>query len=194
MGRTESTKAANQGLAQSQQDQEQAKKSFAATNKSLTDYSSGLDNFMKFGRATYDKNGEFMRDQNTIATSAAAAGSDKIAGDTALNAMRTGENTANAAPALAESTRAASRDLTTQLAGVDATRLQNLTNLNQFGVQASALPAQVQEGLYGTSTGGSGSQLSAAANAAKTPGFWDTFAPALAGSASTVAKGFTPNG
>jgi hypothetical protein len=56
------------------------------------------------------------------------------------------------------------------------------------------LPAEVQSGLYGTGTGGAGSQLSSAANAAKTPGFWDTFAPALAQGAGAAAGGFARRG
>jgi hypothetical protein len=189
-GRSESKQVVNQGTAQSAQDQQAAQSSLAAANKSITGYNQNLDDFMKFGRRTYSPTGEFMRDANTLATTTAAAGSNKIAGDTALNAMRTGENTANAAPALAESTRSASRDLTSQLAGADTTRLQDLTNINQFGVQASALPAQVQASLYGTGTSGSGSQLSTAGDAAKTPGFFDTFLPALVGGAATAAGGY----
>src|ERR1700732_1536 len=143
-GRTESTAVANQGMAQSAQNQKNAQSSLAAANKSIAGYNSSLDDFMKFGRRTYGAGGEFMKDQNAIATTTAAAGANKIAGDAAVNAMRTGENTANAPPALAESTRAASRDLTNQLATAEGNRLQQLTNVNQFGVQASALPAQGQ--------------------------------------------------
>ena len=194
MGRSESKQVVNQGTSQSAEDQANANAAFQAANKSLGDYSTQLNKFMTFGRQTYGTNGEFMKDQNAIATTAAAAGANATKGDMALNAMRTGENTASYAPALAESQRERQQDLTGQLANADATRLQNLTNINQFGVQASALPAQVQSGLYGTGTSGSTGQLSAAGGAARTPGFWDTFAPALAGAAGSVGKGFTPHG
>jgi hypothetical protein len=194
MGRSESKKAAAQSSEQSAQDQQNAQGALAATNKNLNDYSSGLNKFMTFGRQTYGQNGEFMKDQNAIATQAAGAGSNAVKGDLALNAVRTGENTAGYAPAVAEDRRARQRDLTGQLAGADATRLQNLTNINQFGVQASALPAQVQAGLYGTGTSGAVGQGSNQASAAKTPGFWDSFLPAVVGAAGTVAKGFTPHG
>lgn len=190
MGRSEAKKVVAQGTTQSAQDQANAQASLAATNKSLSDYSSGLKGFLRFGRQTYGAGGEFQRDQNTIANTTAAAGANKVGGDLALNAMRTGENTSNYAPTLAESQRAASRDLTGQLATADATRLQNLTNINQFGVQASALPASVQAGLYGTATGGAGSQLSSASSAAQTKGFWDEFAPALAQGGGAAADGY----
>jgi hypothetical protein len=186
VGRTQQKQVAQQGMAQSAQDQQNAQGALAATNKSLQDYSGNLNNFMQFGRQTYGKNGEFMRDQNTIANTTAAAGSNAISGNLALNAMRTGENTANYAPTAAESTRGASRDLTSQLAGADATRLQNLTNVNQYGVQASALPAQVQAGLYGSSTGAAAGNLGPAASTANQPGYLDELTQQLIGGGATV--------
>lgn len=189
MGRTESTKVANQGMQQSAQDQANAQAALTQTNSNLKKYSDNLDNFMKFGRDTYGAGGEYMKDQNTLANTTAAAGTTNLAGNLALNRLRTGENTAGYAGTVAESGRQSQRDLTDRLAGADATRLQNLTGINQFGVQASGLPAEVQASLYGTSTGGSGNQLSSASSAAKTPGFWDTFAPALAGAAGQAAAG-----
>ena len=194
MGRTESTEVANQGMAQSSEDQANAQQALSSTQSSVNNYSNQLNNFLRFGRQTYGANGEYMRDQNTLATGTAKAGSDQIAGNLALNAMRTGENTSGYAGTIAASRNQAEQNLTQQLAGADANRLQQLTAVNQYGVQASALPAEINSSLYGTSTGGSGNQLSSAANAAKTPGFWDTFAPALAGAAGQVASGFTPQG
>ena len=192
--RGQSKAVANQGMQQSAQDQANAEAALSATQGALGTYQKNLNNFMNFGRKTYGAGGEFARDQNTIANTTAAAGSNRIGGDLALNAMRTGENTGNYANALAESKRAASRDMTAQLASADAERLAKLTGVEQYGVQASALPADVQASLYGTSTSGSGSQLGTAANAAKTPGFWDTFAGDIVGAGATVGKGFTPHG
>lgn len=186
MGRSESRQAAQQASAQSAQDQANAQAALTAANKGLQDYSNNLNSFMKFGRQTYGTNGEYMKDQNAIATTAAGAGSNAVKGDLATNALRTGENTAGYGTAVAESERQNQRDLTSTLANADATRLQNLTNINQFGVQASALPAQVQAGLYGTGTSGSTGQGANQANAAKTPGFWDTFLPAVVGAAGQV--------
>lgn len=192
MGRSESKQVVNQGTAQSAQDQKNAQVALADTNKSVTDYKKDLDSFMKFGRQTYGAGGEYQRDQNTIANTTAAAGQTNLTGNLALNAMRTGENTAGYAGTAEESQRQSSRDLTNQLATADTTRLGQLTNLEQFGVQASSLPASVQSGLYGTSVGGSGNQLNAAGGAARTPGFWDTLAPALVQGAATVGAAACP--
>jgi hypothetical protein len=181
-------------MAQSSQDHANAQSALASANKSLAKHSSTLDSFMNFGRKTYGEGGDFAKTQNTLANTTAAAGTSGVAGNLALNAMRTGENTANYAPTVAESARTSSRDLTNRLAGADADRLSRLTAINQYGVQASALPAEVQAGLYGTATGGAGSQLSTAADAAKTPGFWDQFLPAIAGGAGAAAAGFRGGG
>jgi hypothetical protein len=189
MGRSESKKVVNQGTAQSAQDQANAQASLAATNKSLGDYSTGLKSFLNFGRQTYGAGGEYQRDQNTIANTTAAAGQTNLTGNLALNSMRTGENTSGYAGTAAESQRQSSKDLTNQLATADTNRLGQLTNLEQFGVQASALPASVQAGLYGTGTSGAVGNLGPASSAAQTKGFWDEFAPALAQGAGTAIGG-----
>ena len=194
MGRTESKQVSQQGMAQSSQDHANAQAALASANKSLAKHSSTLDSFMNFGRKTYGTGGDFMKTQNTLANTTAAAGTSGVAGNLALDRMRTGENTANFAPTVTESARQSSRDLTSTLAGADADRLSRLTAINQFGVQSSALPAEVQAGLYGTATSGAGSQLSTAAGAAKTPGFWDQFLPAIAGGAGAAAAGFRGGG
>ena len=194
MGRTESKQVSQQGMAQGSQDHANAQAALASANKSLAKHSSTLDSFMTFGRKTYGEGGDFAKTQNTLANTTAAVGTSGVAGNLALNAMRTGENTANYAPTVAESARQSSRDLTDRLAGADADRLSRLTAINQYGVQASALPAEVQASLYGTATGGAGSQLSTAADAAKTPGFWDQFLPAIAGGAGAAAAGFRGGG
>ena len=193
IGRSEAKAVTKQGQAQSAQDQANAQTALAATNKSLGDYSSNLNNFLKFGRGTYGEGGTYQRDMNTLANTTAAAGQTNLGGNLALNAMRTGENTSGVAGTMAESQRQSSRDLTQQLAGADADRLKQLTGVEQFGVQASALPASVQAGLYGTGVSGSGNQLSTAGNTAKMPGFWDSMGPALVGAAGSAAGGFLAN-
>jgi len=183
---------ANQQMQQSAQDQAAATSALSSTNADLASYTKNLNNFMKFGRDTYGTNGEFMRDQNTLANTTAAAGGNAIKGNLALNAMRTGENTSGYAGTVKEAQQENEQNLTNELASADSQRLANLTNLEQFGVQASALPAQIQQGIYGSSIGGATGAGGNAANAAKTPGFWDTFLPAVVGAAGTAAAGFCP--
>jgi hypothetical protein len=196
--RSTSGKIANQSIANSQQDQANATTALSGTNSALSKYSTNLDNFMKFGRSTYGANGEFMKDQNTLANTTAAAGETNLKGNLALNALKTGANTAGYADTAAESERQGEEAVTSQLAGADASRLAQLTAVNQYGVQASALPAEVQAGLYGTSVGASNSALGVASSAsAADPSFADTLPgdlTAAIGAAGQVAKGFTPHG
>lgn len=173
--RSTSSKIANQGIANSQQDQGNATTALGATNTALSKYSSNLDSFMKFGRSTYGANGEFMKDQNTLANTTAAAGETNLKGNLALNALKTGANTAGYADTAAESQREGEKAVTDQLATADSSRLSQLTAVNQYGVQASALPAEVSAGLYGTSLSGSNAALGGAGSAsASAPSFADT--------------------
>lgn len=188
MGRSESKQISKESEANAQLDQSNAQGALASTNKSLQDYSSNLKNFMDFGRSTYGANGEFMKDQNVLGTTTAAAGSNAIKGSLALNAMRTGANPAGYAGTVAQSQRDADKDLTSQLAGADASRLDKLTAINQYGVQASSLPASIQAGLYGTSLGGGNSAMGTAASASEaSPGFFDVFGKDLAAGAGAAA-------
>jgi hypothetical protein len=186
MGRSESKAAAKQSSEQSAQDQANAQGALAATNKGLQDYSTGLNKFMSFGRKTYGaerrvhERSKRHRDDCGGRWLECAEGRSGNCNRFAPEKIRLGY-----ASTVAEDRRARQRDLTGDLAGADATRLQNLTNINQFGVQASALPSQVQAGLYGTGASASVGQGGNQASAAKTPGFWDTFLPALVGGASS---------
>lgn len=195
--RSKSGQIANQSTTNSQADQNNAQNELGAVSNSLSDYTSKLNNFMKFGRSTYGANGEFMKDENTLANTTAAAGTTNIKGNLALNALRTGANTAGYADTAAESQRQGEEAVTSQLANADASRLQQLTNINEYGVQASALPAEVNASLYGTSVGASNNALGVATSASSAdPSFADTLPgdlTAAIGAAGQVGAGFTPN-
>jgi hypothetical protein len=190
LDRGQSKQVANQGMTQSGQDQANATGALASTNAALQNYNTGLNRFMQFGRQTYGSNGTFMRDANTLANTTAAAGSKGIGAKLALNAMRTGDNTANYANVAAESQRQADRDLTSQLATADQSRLAQLTAINQYGVDASKFPATVQAQLYGTSTGGASSNLGPAASAAGQPSLGQSIAGNIIGAVGTAAGGY----
>lgn len=190
MGRTESKQVSQQGQAQSAQDQANAQKSLADTNASLGDYKANLGRFMNFGRQTYGEGGDYQKTQNTLANTAAGAGHTALEGDLAMRSMRTGENTSGYATAAGEDSRARQRDVVNEMAQSNADRLKNLSSVEQYGVDASKVPAEIQASLYGTGTSGANGALSNAANAAKTPSLWDTLGPALIQAGGSVAGGF----
>ncbi len=189
MGRTESKQAFQQSSAQSAENQANSRAALGSTNEAVGDYTKRANRFTDFGRRVYGAGGEYARTQNTLGTTAAAAGNKAMEGNLAMRALRTGENTGGYASALGEEQREASRDLTKTLAGADADRLNKLTAIEQQGVEAAKFPAGVYGSLYGTSVGGANNAMGNATSAAKTPGFWDVFAPALAGAAGTAAAG-----
>lgn len=194
MGRSESSKTNAQSLANSKQDQANAQSALSSTNRNLGQYNEQLQRAIALGRGAYAPGGDYMQANNAINTAKAGAAANKLQGDMATHAMQTGENTAGYAPALAEEERAGQRDTAEAMAQAEADRIQKQLSNEYFGVGAAGLPAQVQAGLYGTSISGATGQMGAAAESARTPGFWDTFLPALAGAGGQVAAGFTPKG
>jgi len=171
-------------------DQSNAQQSFANANNSVSNFSKSLRDYMQGANQTYGEGGDYMKDQNTLANTTAAAGSNAVGTDLAMNRMRTGENTAGYGTTLAESRRTASRDLTNQLATADAARLDKLNQTKQFGVDASKFPAQVQEAMYGTSLNGANSSLGTAEQAAAAnTGFGDMLANGVMQLGTGFARG-----
>jgi hypothetical protein len=188
--RGDSKKVVNQGTAQSAQDQANAQTALSNTNAELGTFKKNLGDFMTFGRKTYGEGGDFAKTQNTIANTTAAAGNRAVEGDLLMHAMRTGANTSGYAPAVAEDRRQAARDMTSQLATADASRLGALSHIEETGLDASKFPAQVQASLYAPAVSGAGSNLGVAGDAARTPSFWDQFSNSLISAGGQVAAGF----
>ena len=184
MGRSESKQVTQQSLDTSRNFQNQANQSFAATQGAIGDYQNRLNNFL--ARNPYTPGGEFQRNQTLINASTADAGNAAMKNTLDLAAQRSGENTAGFANNVAEAQRQTSRDVADQMAKADQARIDKETGIQQFGVQASALPADMQAKLYGTGAGESVGALNPAASAARTPGFWDEFGDAFA---SSLGKG-----
>ena len=188
--RGQSKQVANQGMQQSTQNQGNAQKQLADTAAGVSQFNKNLQSFLRYGRRTYGPNGEFMRNTNAQATEVAAGGSNALQGDLALNATRTGANTAGYAATEAEARRQGQRDLTGSLITADSERLKNLTAIEQQGLDESKFPAQVSASLYGPSVGGASSELGVAGDAAKTPSTWDAVTGDIIGAGADVAKGF----
>lgn len=189
MGRSESTAVANQGMAQSATNQANATTALGQTNDAVSKYNKQLQDYLNFGNQEFSPNGEMMRTSNTLANTNAQAGARATEGDLALNRLRTGANTANFAPTVAAGRRQGSLDQTNFMAQQNAARIAALAKVQETGLSASQFPAQAYGNIYGTSVGGAASNLSPAASASQVPGFWDTFAPALAAGAGTAIAG-----
>ncbi|HEV7523013.1 MAG TPA: hypothetical protein VGP89_18065 [Candidatus Angelobacter sp.] len=192
MSRGDSKKVVNAGLANSATDQANASSAFAGTNKAVGDYSNRLNTFINAN--PYKAGGEFAQDQSQIAASAADTSSSAIKDKLARDAQTSGENTGGYANNVAEAQRQATRDQATHMAGADATRISAKSAYDKAGLDASALPADLQARLYGTSIQGRNGALGTAGDSAKQPSFLDSLMPALIGAGAQVGAGFTPHG
>lgn len=190
--RAQSKAVANQGMAQSAQNQQQGSESFSAGMSGVQDLQNQAQQFRR--QNPYRIGGQFQRDQSQINADTSSAGTNSLNDAMKLNAVRTGQNEASYAPALAEAQRSASRDLATSEAKADQQRIASDVAYRQAAVGMSGLAPDLASRLYGTATGGASSNLNPAASAAKTPGFMDTLVPALISGGAEVGKGFTPGG
>ena len=195
MGRSESKQAFNDSQAAQQQTAAQAQQALDSTNTAMGDYKNKLNDLMNFGRSTYAPGGEYDRENTLLGTSVSSGGAESSADQLNDYDKRTGNmNAAQMGAAAEEIARGNRRGLTDFLAGAAQDRMNKQTALEQYGVQASALPADVYSRIYGPATGGRSSALGNETNAAQTPSFWDTFLPALVSGGAQVAAGFTPRG
>lgn len=193
MSRDQQKKVTNAGLANSAADQANAAASFAGTNKALGDYSNRLNEFIAAN--PYKAGGEFAQDQSQIAASAADTSSNAIRDKLARDAITSGENTGGYANNVAEAQRQATRDQATHMAGADASRIGAKSAYDKAGLDASALPADLQARLYGTSISGANGALGVAGDSAKTPSFLDRLGGSFADAfGKTLATGTGGNG
>lgn len=188
MGRSESKQVVNAGLANSATDQANASAAYTGTNAAIGDYKNRLNTFINAN--PYKAGGEFAQDQNQISASAADTGANAVRDNIERSDMISGENTGGHANTVAEAQRQATRDQATQMAQSDSTRIAGKSAYDKAGLDASALPADLQARLYGTAIGGANSALNTAGDAAKTPSGWDLFGPAIISGAAGVGAGF----
>lgn len=191
-GRSESKQVVNAGLANSATDQANASKAYTGANSEIGDYKNRLNTFINAN--PYKAGGEFAQDQSQISAAAADTGASAIQDKLARDAETSGENTGGYANNVAEAQRQATRDQATEMAQADSTRIAGKSAYDKAGLDASALPADLQARLYGTSIGGANGALDTAGGAAKTPSGWDVFGPAIIGGAASVGAGFAGKG
>ena len=152
----------------------------------------------RYGRSIWDTfrpGGEFQQNLTALATSANSGGKNSYNDYLGNVATRTGSGTTpQMVAASEEATRQGKRDVATQLEQNEMQREAALEHglETQEGMYA-AIPGQYGS-EYSTAIGGATGAGGNAAQAAKTPGFWDTFLPALVGGAGTAAGGYFTGG
>lgn len=193
MGRSESKDAYNTSKQMAQQNQANAQTALADENKAITNYDNSINNFDNFTHSEFDPGGEFDKAETNLATSVTAGGKNSLEDYFSDIGTRTGTGTTpQMIAASEEAARQGERDTGNFLNQATLARIGALGHGEETVLQAKGAIPGMYAGQYATSLGGANSAMGTATEAAKTPGFWDTFLPALAGGASQVAFGFTP--
>lgn len=195
MGRSESKQVTQQQMQQSAQDQANAQAALSGENSAIGNLEKSIGQYGSSIWNTFRPGGEFSKNMTTLATSANSGGQNSYQDYLNNMATRTGSgSTPQMVAASEEANRQGRRDVANTLASDENARIAALENglETQEGMLAQ-IPG-MYGGEYSSSIGGAGAAGGNAANAAKTPGFWDTFLPALVGGAGTAAGGYFTGG
>ena len=189
MSRGQSGQAFDTAQGQESTDQGESQESFSGANAAIENYQNSLSKFVSSN--PYTSGGEYDRTILPALSQTEQAGASSVRGALQSNAARTGENAAGSAASAASAEEQSTRDLATEEAGAEQTRISDEAGYNQQGVQMASEPISAEEGLFGTSTSGANSAEGNATNAAKTPSFWDTLGDSFA---SGLGKGLGGGG
>ncbi|HEV2962486.1 MAG TPA: hypothetical protein VG649_11715 [Candidatus Angelobacter sp.] len=195
MGRSESKDAYNTSKQMAQQNQANAQASLGSENKAITDFSNSIDDYKNFINSEFEPGGQFDTTENNLATSVTAGGKNSLQDYFSDVGSRTGTGTTpQMVAATEEASRQGQRDTANFLNQALLARIGALGHGQETVMQARGQIPGFYGNQYATSLGGATSAMGNATNAARMPGFWDTFAPALAEGAAKVGAGFTPHG
>lgn len=191
MGRSESKQAFQDSQANQKQNQANALAALGGENQAIGDFQKSIGNYGNFIWDTFRPGGEFMQDATTAATSANSGGNNAYQDFLSNTATRTGSGTTpQMVAASEEATRQGKRDVAKSLLTADQARIAGLGSGLQTVMEEEGRIPGIYGSQYSTSLGGANAALSDETNAARTPGFWDTFLPAVVGAAGTAAGGF----
>jgi hypothetical protein len=168
-----------------------AQNSYNQTQGDITNYQDQLGKFAAGN--PYGEGGEYQTSQNKIAANTSDAAALAAGQAMQSSAVRTGQNAGGAIAATEAGAQANERNLSTQEAQQNASRIASEAGYNKNVLSATATPAQLESGLVGTESKGAEGDLGVQQDASKTPGFWDTlgdsFAASLGNSGGKVAGG-----
>ena len=191
MGRSESKQVTQQQMQQSAQNQANAQTALGGENQAIGDFRKSINDFGNWNWNEFQPGGEFIKDATTLATSANSGGKNSFEDYMSGLATRTGSGTTpQMISAAEENDREGRRKLQDKLLAADQQRIAALGHGLETVMGAEGSIPGMYGSQYSASLGGAGSAGANAANAARTPGFWDSFLPALAGGAGAAAGGY----
>jgi len=189
MGRSENKQATADARAAQQESAAQSRQALSDTEKNVALYQQRVNDYL--AADPYKQGGQYGQTFGNLFAANAAGGQGATEDYFRNLGTRTGEGTtAQMVSAAEEASRAGRRDEALNEAKAEENRFDKENAYQQYGVQASQLPADVYSRIYGTATGGRDAALGSQVQAASQPGFWDQMAGSLISGAATVGAGF----
>lgn len=185
MSRSQQSQVLQTAEGNSGADQSAATKANQAEVEDIGGYEAALSKYA--ANNPYVQGGEYQTAQNQTLAGTADAGSKAITDVLQRQSQRTGQNATAANLTAAEIARQNTRDLATQEATANQSRIGSEADYNKGVVAASEVPAQLEAGIYAPSLAGANSALNTAGDTAKTPGFWDTLGDTFAAALGKTA-------
>ena len=178
-------------MQQSAQNQANAQTALGGENQAIGDFRKSINDFGNWNWNEFQPGGEFIKDATTLATSANSGGKNSFEDYMGGLATRMGSGTTpQMIVAAEENDREGRRKIQDRLLAADQQRIAALGHGLETVMGAEGSIPGMYGSQYSASLGGAGSAGANAANAARTPGFWDSFLPALAGGAGAAAGGY----
>lgn len=187
MSRSQQSQVLSTATANSGADQTNATNAVAAENQDIGNYEAQLSKYAASNPFT--EGGEFETEQNKSLAGTADVGSKSLETQLQTQAKRTGENAGAAIATGAEAARANERELSTQEAQANQTRIGDEANYNAGVLQDTAAPVSMEAGVANPSLSASDEALKTAAGAAQQPSFWDEFGNSAAKGLGTLLTG-----
>lgn len=187
MSRAQQSALIDTAKADTAADQTAATTARTAESADIGNYQAQLSKFAASN--PYTQGGEYDTSEDKKLSGVADAGSAAIANQENLIAKRTGQNAAAPEAIAAEAARANQRDLSAEEGQTTQTRIADEAGYNQQVQSDTAVPAELEQGIYNTSLGGADATLNTQAGASSTPGFWDTLGDSFASALGKTAGG-----
>lgn len=188
MSRQQSTQTYNTASSQNATNFGNAQSAFGQTQNDIGDYKNQLAKYVSSN--PYAQGGQYDATINPQLANTSDAGANSLAGALQSQAKRTGQNSAAALATANSGAQANTRQLSSDLASAQQSRINSDAGYNETALNATAVPAQQESSLYGTSGSQANQELGTEEDAAKTPSFWDEVGGGIAGG---LGKGLSYN-
>lgn len=178
MSRGQQNQVFSTASGQNAQSFQNAQNAFGQAQSGVQNYRNNLAKFVSGN--PYVQGGEYDQTINAGLANASDAAANSLNGALEAEARRTGQNSAADAATASSMAQADERNLSSQLARAQQQRISDEAGYNEQALRASAVPEQMEAGLFGQAGGQANQQLGSEEQAARQPSFWDQVGNAFA--------------